>query len=196
MNRFKKHSIKSSAFINAKEANFGPWPVDDGICTLEEHRNLPIEIQAMELFFLGVDAVFIANCYASEESFQKLQSLDKRLITLKAKLLDSIPEIDKKIVLEELHQNRADASEYFIRSSNPRVKYKVHNFKIFNAVTDIKRGDILIDSSEYGSYAGELQIALKDIKNTGRTNVVGRVDEEYLFLLDYINMAQRFKITE
>ncbi|MEI0562222.1 phospho-sugar glycosidase domain-containing protein, partial [Brachyspira pilosicoli] len=38
--------------------------------------------------------------------------------------------------------------------------------------------------------------ALKDIKNTGRTNVVGRVDEEYLFLLDYINMAQRFKITE
>ncbi|MBW5399832.1 DUF871 domain-containing protein [Brachyspira pilosicoli] len=196
MNRFKKHSIKSSAFINAKEANFGPWPVDDGICTLEEHRNLPIEIQAMELFFLGVDAVFIANCYANEESFKKLQSLDKRLITLKAKLLDSIPEIERKIVLEELHQNRADASEYFIRSSNPRVKYKGHNFKLFNAVTEIKRGDILIDSSEYGSYAGELQIALKDIKNTGRTNVVGRIDEEYLFLLDYINMAQRFKITE
>ena len=41
MNRFKKHSIKSSAFVNAKEASFGPWPVDDGICTLEEHRNLP-----------------------------------------------------------------------------------------------------------------------------------------------------------
>ncbi|WP_297285940.1 MupG family TIM beta-alpha barrel fold protein [uncultured Brachyspira sp.] len=196
MGRFKKHSIKSSAFVNAKEASFGPWPVDDGICTLEEHRNLPIEIQAMELFFLGADAVFIANCYANEETFKKLQNLDKRLITLKAKLLDSIPEIERKIVLEELHQNRADASEYFIRSSNPRVKYKGNNFKIFNAAPEIKRGDILIDSSEYGSYAGELQIALKDIKNTGRTNVVGKVNEEYLFLLDYINMAQRFKITE
>ncbi|MEI0579864.1 DUF871 domain-containing protein [Brachyspira pilosicoli] len=196
MNRFKKHSIKSSAFINAKEASFGPWPVDDGICTLEEHRNMPIEIQAMELFFLGADAVFIANCYANEESFKKLQSLDKRLITLKAKLLDSIPEIEKKIVLEELHQNRADASEYFIRSSNPRVKYKGHSFKIFNAASEIKRGDILIDSSEYGSYAGELQIALKDMRNTGRTNIVGKINEEYLFLLDYINMAQRFKITE
>lgn len=196
MNRFKKHSIKSSAFVNAKEATFGPWPVDDGICTLEEHRNLPIELQAMELFFLGVDAVFIANCYANEESFKKLQSLDKRLITLKAKLVDNIPEIERKIILEELHQNRADASSYFIRSSNPRVKYKGNNFKIFNPITDIKRGDILIDSSEYGTYAGELQIALKDMKNTGRTNIVGKVDEEYLFLLDYINMSQRFKITE
>ncbi|PCG18793.1 MupG family TIM beta-alpha barrel fold protein [Brachyspira sp. G79] len=196
MNRFKKHSIKLSAFVNAKEASFGPWPVDDGICTLEEHRNLPIEIQAMELFFLGVDAVFVANCYANEETFKKLACLDKRLITLKAKLLDNIPEIERKIILEEMHQNRVDASSYFIRSSNPRVKYKGNNFKIFNPITDIKRGDILIDSSEYGTYAGELQIALKDMKNTSRTNVVGKIDEDYLFLLDYINMAQRFKITQ
>lgn len=196
MNRFKRHSIKSSAFVNAKEASFGPWPVDDGICTLEEHRNLPIEIQAMELFFLGVDAVFIANCYANEGTFKKLACLDKRLITLKAKLLDNLHEIERKIILEEMHQNRADASSYFIRSSNPRVKYKGNNFKIFNPITDIKRGDILIDSSEYGTYAGELQIALKDMKNTSRTNVVGRIDEDYLFLLDYINMAHRFKITQ
>ncbi|PWZ78244.1 DUF871 domain-containing protein, partial [Staphylococcus pseudintermedius] len=66
----------------------------------------------------------------------------------------------------------------------------------FNAVSDIKRGDILIDSSEYGSYTGEMQIALKDLKNTGRTNVVGRIKDEYLFLLDYISPAKRFIIRE
>lgn len=196
MNRFKKYSINSSAFVNAQEGTFGPWQVSDGICSLEEHRNMPIELQAMELFSLGVDAVFIANCYANEDSFKKLNELDKRLITFKAKLIKDLPETEKKIVLEELHQNRLDASEYFIRSSNPRVKYREKEFNLFNAVEDIKRGDILIDSSKYGNYAGEMQIALKDIKNTGKTNVVGHICEEYLFLLDYIKPAQRFKIKE
>ncbi len=41
-----------------------------------------------------------------------------------------------------------------------------------------------------------MQIALKDMKNTGRTNIVGHICEEYLFLLDYIKPAQRFKIKE
>ncbi len=35
------------------------------------------------------------------------------------------------------------------------------------------RGDIVIESSEYGSYAGELKIVLKDMKNSGKSNVVG-----------------------
>lgn len=196
MNRFKKYSINSSAFVNAQEGTFGPWQVSDGICSLEEHRNMPIELQAMELFSLGVDAVFIANCYANENSFKKLNELDKRLITFKAKLIKDLPETEKKIVLEELHQNRLDASEYFIRSSNSRIKYREKEFNLFNAIEDIKRGDILIDSSKYGNYAGEMQIALKDIKNTGKTNVVGHICEEYLFLLDYIKPAQRFKIKE
>ncbi|WP_300367092.1 DUF871 domain-containing protein [Brachyspira sp.] len=196
MKRFKKYSISTSAFVNAKEADFGPWPVSDGICTLENHRNMPIDIQAMELFALGVDCVFIANCYADENTFKTLYNLDKRLITFKAELVNSIPKEERSIVLDMIHQNRLDASEYVIRSSDTRAKYKGHNFKIFNAVTNIKRGDILIDSSEYGSYTGEMQIALKDIKNTGRTNVVGKINDEYLFLLDYISPAKRFKITE
>lgn len=196
MNRFKKYSISSSAFVNAKEASFGPWPVSDGICTLEEHRDMPIDIQAMELFELGVDCVFIANCYANEDTFKTLSKLDKRLITLKAELVNSIPKEEKSIVLDMLHQNRLDASADVIRCSDTRAKYKGHDFKIFNAVSGIKRGDILIDSSEYGSYTGEMQIALKNVKNTGRTNVVGRIKDEYLFLLDYISPAKRFKITE
>lgn len=194
--RFQKYSIDSSAFVNAKEGIFGPWDTNDGICTLEEHRNMDIEIQAMELFYFGIDAVFIANCYANEDSFKKLHDLDKRLITFKAKLIKDIPETEKKIVLEELHQNRTDASEYFIRSSNPRIKYKGKEFNLFNPYENIKRGDILLDSSKYGNYAGEMQIALKDMKNTGRTNIVGHICEEYLFLLDYIKPAQRFRIRE
>lgn len=193
--RFKKYAISASAFINAKEASFGQWPVSDGICTLEEHRNLPIEVQAMDLFSLGMDCVFISNCYANEESFKKLSSLDKRLITLKSSLFKNIPKIERSIILNEMHFNRGDVSDNLIRSSMPRVKYNGNDFKIFNT-PDIKRGDILIDSSLYGHYAGEMQIALKDMKNSGRTNVVGRIEDDYITFLDRIKPWEKFKIIE
>lgn len=194
--RFKKHSISTAAFVNAKEASFGPWSVNDGMPTLEEHRKLDITLQAMDLFNMGIDAVFISNCYASEDSLSRLSKLDKRLITFKAKLNKELPETEKNIILNELHCNRGDISEYGIRSSGPRVKYKGHDFKLFNAPENIKKGDILIDSSLYGNYAGEMQIAVQDIKNSGKTNVVGSVLKEYHFLLDEAKPWQKFKIEE
>ncbi len=48
-----------------------------------------------------------------------------------------------------------------IRSTQPRIKYKGNKFELFNVPEIIKRGDIVIESSEYGHYAGELQIAKK-----------------------------------
>ncbi len=53
----------------------------------------------------------------------------------------------------------------------------------------------MIDSSEYGTYAGELQVALQDMKNSGRTNVVGHIREEELFILDSLKPWQKFRFT-
>ena len=90
------------------------------------------------------------------------------------------------------HFNRGDASENVIRSTQSRIKYKGHNFMLFNVPETIKRGDIVIESSEYGHYAGEMMIALNDMKNTGKSNVVGRISEEEIFILDYIKPWQKF----
>ena len=113
------------------------------------------------------------------------------MITLDIELVDDIPEIERKIVLEESHFNRGDVSAYMIRSTQSRVKYKGHSFPPFNT-PDIRRGDILIDSDLYTRYAGELQVALKDMKNAGKTNVVGRIKEDEIFLLDYIKPWMTF----
>lgn len=192
--RFKKYSLTTAAFVNSKTAKFGPWPVDDGLCTLEEHRDLPIEIQGRDLFCEGIDVVIISNCFASEEELKKLSEIRKDLLELEVELENNIPEIEEKIVLEELHFNRGDVSEYLIRSTQPRVKYKGHEFKLFNSPEIINKGDILIESSLYGHYAGEMQIALKEMKNSGKTNVVGKVKEEYIYLLDRIKPWQKFKL--
>ncbi|TDT51872.1 DUF871 domain-containing protein [Fonticella tunisiensis] len=193
--QFKELGIRTAAFISSNAANFGPWPVNEGLCTLEMHRELPITVQAKHLWATGlIDDIIIANCFASEEELKALGEMDREMLSFEVELVDNIPEIERKIVLEELHFNRGDVSEYLIRSTQSRVKYKGHEFVPFNT-PDIKRGDILIDTSLYGHYAGELQLARKDMKNSGKTNVVGRIREEEHFLLDFIEPWQKFKLT-
>ena len=190
--QFKDLGIRTAAFVNSKTAKFGPWPVSEGLCTLEMHRDLPIDVQAKHLFITGlIDDVIIANQFASEDELRALSNINKDMLEFKVNLVNDIPEIEKKIVLEEPHFNRGDISEYTARSTQSRVKYSGHDFPPFNT-PDIKRGDILIDSSLYTRYAGELQIALKNMKNSGKTNVVGRVVEEELFLLDYLEPWMKF----
>ncbi|WP_027625163.1 DUF871 domain-containing protein [Clostridium lundense] len=190
--QFKSLGIRTAAFVNSKEAKFGPWPVEEGICTLEMHRDLPIDVQAKHLFATGlIDDVIIANQFASEEELKSLSKLNKNKLEFRVELQKNIPELEKKIVLDEEHFNRGDVSDYVIRSTQSRVKYKQQKFDPFNIV-DIRRGDILIESSLYKRYAGELQIALKDMKNTGKTNVVGKIVDDEIFLLDYIEPWMKF----
>jgi hypothetical protein len=190
--QFKDLGIRTAAFVNSTTAKFGPWPVSEGLCTLEMHRGLPIDVQVKHLFITGlIDDVIIANQFASEDELRMLSKINKDMLEFKVNLVNDIPEIERKIVLEEPHFNRGDISQYVARSTQSRVKYSGHDFPPFNT-PDIKRGDILIDSSLYTRYAGELQIALKDMKNSGKTNVVGRIVEEELFLLDYLEPWMKF----
>lgn len=193
---FKQFGIRTAAFVSSNDATFGPWPVKEGLCTLEMHRDMSVTSQVKHLFATGlIDDVIIANAFASEKELEALSKIDREKLTFDVKLNENIPEIEKKIVLDELHFNRGDISEYMIRSTQSRVKYKGHEFLPFNT-PDIKRGDILIDTALYGHYAGELQIALKDMKNSGKTNVVGRIIDEEVFLIDYIEAWQKFGMTE
>ncbi len=190
--QFKELGINTAAFVNSPSAEFGPWPVSEGLCTLEMHRDMPIDVQAKHLFATGlIDDVIIANCFASEKEIKALSEINKEMLELSVELEEDIPELQKKIVLEEFHFNRGDVSDYVIRSTQSRVKYKGESFAPFNT-QDMKKGDILIESDLYTRYAGELQVAIKEMKNSGKTNVVGRVVEEEQFLLDYIEPWSKF----
>ena len=142
-----------------------------------------------------MEDVIIANAFASEEELKCLSKLDRNILTLNLKLEENNPNIYSKIILEELHFNRGDVSEYMIRSTQSRVKYKGSDFPLYN-LKPIKRGDILIESSLYERYAGELQIALRDMENSGKTNVVGRIIPEEIFLIDNLQPWQKFRLKE
>ena len=191
--QFKSKGIKTAAFVSSQNADFGPWPVSEGLCTLESHRYLDIDTQAKDLFNTElIDDVIISNCFASEEELKTLSEVNPNILTLKVDLFENISDIEKEIVIDNDHFNRGDVSEYVIRSTQSRVKYKDQSFKPKNTC-DIKKGDILIDNDLYNRYSGELQIALKDRKNDGKTNIIGKVIEQEKFLLDKIAPWQSFK---
>ena len=195
--RFKKHGLRTAAFVASKNPQaYGPWPVDYGLVTLESHRDLPIDIQMKDYIAMNqIDDIIISNFVPTDEEFEAIKKVNTQLLNLSVKLHEDIPELMKTIVINEPHYSRGDENAYLIRSTMSRVKYKGQGFPIFNAPAMIKRGDIVIESDEFGHYAGELNIAKQDMKNTGKSNVVGHIIEEEHFLLDRLKPWQNFEFT-
>ena len=194
----KKYGLHTAAFVGcASEDCFGPWIAKEGLCTLEMHRNLPLDVQIKHMIEIGlIDDILISNCYPSEEEMRRLKKLDLSLVTFEVEPVESLPELFHKVIFDELQMNRGDVNENMIRSTQTRVKYASETFPIFNAPAIIKRGDVMVESSLHGHYAGEVQIAKADMENTGLTNVIGHVREEELFLLDDLRPWQKFRFVE
>lgn len=196
--RFKKYGLRTAAFVTSQnKKTFGSWPVTNGLPTLEMHRELSLITQIKHMITLNmVDDIIISNCYPSAQELAELKDLDCQLVTFDVQSLIELPKIEKKILFEELHFHRGDINEYMIRSTQSRVKYKGYHFDVLHTPEIIHKGDIVIESSEYGHYAGELQIALKDMKNSGMSNVVGRIKDEEIMILGYIKPWQKFRLRE
>lgn len=194
--RFKKYGVRTAAFITSKSANIGPWDINDGLCTLEEHRNLPIDVQAKHLFATGlIDDVIIGNAYASEEELKSLSRVNRYQIELKVNVLDQTGENEKTIMFKEQHFRRGDITHEVIRSTEVRKKYSGEDIIQHDNEDWARKGDILIGNNEFGKYKGELQIALVDRKDS-RKNLVAKVAKDELILLDFIEPWSKFKLIE
>lgn len=183
----KSYGLRVATFISSQEEDtFGPWDVNEGLCTLEIHRDLPIDIQIKHLLAMNlVDDMIIANAYASENELKKCQQA--LLHPHELQYYTNENSIIEEKIIEEKHELRKDRSDYVVRSTLPRIKYKKYRIYEQREIEDIKRGDIIIINDKMKRYKGELQIALKNLDNDGRMNVVGKIIEEEHILLDYIN---------
>lgn len=194
--RFSKHGLRTAAFITSQnDETYGPWPVTDGLPTLEMHRELPLDVQLKHYIAMNlVDDIIISNCFPTDNELEAVSQLDLTMPVFNVDPIENLPEVESSILFDTLHFNRGDVSENMIRSTQSRVKYKGHQFDLINTPDLIKKGDIIIESSEYGHYAGELQLALSDMKNSGKSNVVGRIREEEIFILNDIKPWQKFRL--
>ncbi len=189
----EKHNVPISAFVSSQnEGAFGPWGFKEGLPTLEMHRELDINLQVRHFVAMeNVDDIIISNFYATEEEFKSIANVSREFLQFKIEENEQNSEVEKEIIYEFKHYVRGDMSDYMARSTWSRVKYKDSTI-LPTDTRDLKRGDVVILNDNYGRYKGELHIVLKDMKNEGNKNIVGRIKEEEMFLLEYIKPWRKF----
>ena len=195
--RYKKGGFRVASFVSSNAKNtFGPWPVYEGLPTLEMHRGLPIDLQARHLLAMNLcQDILIGNCFADDEELVALSKMDMTKITIRVDTVDDLTDTEKEILAWNKHNNRGDGNENIIRSSFPRVVFKGKSIpprtdKGFTA----HRGDVLIVNDNLEHYRGELWIVCHDIEVSNEYNVVGRVPENEQILLDWVRPDAPFGI--
>lgn len=161
--------------------------------TLEKHRSLDPYVSAKELFALGTDNVIFGDSIPSNDELKRVGSINEDVLELNV-CLNICDPIEKKIILDNIHENRPDCAEDVIRSTNSRVD--LNNAGIIYPHHNVPRtiGCITIDNKDYLRYSGELQICKKALPADDRVNVVGNVCNHDLILLKYIDDETKFKL--
>ena len=195
--RYKKGGFRVASFVSSNAQNtFGPWPVYEGLPTLEMHRGLPIDLQARHLLAMNLcQDIMIGNCYADDEELVTLSNMDMTKITVRVEPVADITDTEKEILYWDKHNQRGDCNENIIRSSFPRIVFKG---KSIPPRTDkgfiAHRGDVLIVNDNLEHYRGELWIVCHDIEVSNEYNVVGHVSSQEQILLDWIRPDSPFGI--
>ena len=193
--KYHRLGLHTAAFISSQVGTVGPWDISEGQPTLERDRTLPIDLQARGLWAgSAIDDLIIGNAFATEAELKALSEIDPSRVnlTLETDQTLTLGTVEEQITYTELHFQRGDISNYMVRSTTGRSKYKGQAIPQRPFAGAIQRGDVLVANSNYGIYAGELQIALKERENDGHWNLIGKVPTIEHFLLDYITPWKKF----
>ncbi len=197
--RYRKAGMHIASFITSQEkGTFGPWPVYDGLPTLEMHRDLPADLQLRHLAAINLcQDILVGNCFASREELKLLAETDLSRINTRIDLEEGICDTERDIVFWDKHAHRDDCNDLIIRSSWPRVVFKGKSIPMRQRKEKIAhRGDVLVVNDNLEHYRGELWIVLKDLEVSDQYNFVGKIPEEEQILLDWIKPRGLFGIIQ
>lgn len=164
--------IRIAAFVQGNLNLRGP--IFDGLPTLEEDRNKNPYLSLVKLKRkYKVDDLILAEDVDEYSKNCILKFINDGII--------SLPIIwEKDYEYLSRIKVRNDISDYIIR--NEREKKDVSS----DQPRQIKRGDLVILNNLSGRYAGEIEIVRKDLGLCDDRNLIGRVDESYIGILDLI----------
>ena len=187
--QLQEAGLKVFAFIPGDALRRGP--LHEGLPTLEEHRNiLPSAAFADMAVRFGMDGIFLADPGISEaESARIFRFCREKVLSIPAEV---IPEYQH--LYDRVFTCRVDSPKWLIRFRESR-QYSCpgETVKAGNCI-ERTRGAITIDNETYGRYSGELQMLRADLKADSRVNVIGRVSEKALTLMDCVKGGQKFTL--
>ncbi len=192
--------LSVQAFITSQKSidNIGPWGINEGLCTLEEHRDLSSKTQALKLYALDyIDSISFGNSFASKEELRNVSLLLQNTIEIEIEIAEGISEIEKKIILEyDNHFRRKDITDYSIRSTMGRIEFANEEISPRYKEGPQYEGEVFILNDNYDRYKGEVQIITKQMPNDNRKNFVCKVAESDLAMLDSIPPGMKIKFVE
>ena len=170
----------------------------------------------------NVDEIIIGNAYASEDEFKAIDQVMKQVyvdvpkneafgfladfiphgmikrVPFKIQLEEGITELEKEILFNyPTHSDLGDCMNYMLRSRWTRMIYKGKEIPCRPCTkTHYTRGDVVIVNDNLAHYRGEIQIVLKDMKVDGQRNLLGRIDESEIFILEHIKAKDVFTFVE
>lgn len=196
--KYCKYGLHTAAFITSPSAKIGPWPVHEGLPTLESDRNRSIASQVTHLRLTNmIDDVIIGNAYANEEELKAAaEAFNNPFPVLHVDLKPGLTETERKIILKDPHLYRGDASDYLLRDTKPRITYSKESIPAHDNKGTFNRGDIVMVNEKYARYKGELQIVLQPFANDGRRNLVGKLNQNDSDLLKLIKPWNTFILQE
>ncbi|PGS48092.1 DUF871 domain-containing protein [Bacillus sp. AFS041924] len=183
--------ISTMAFIPGNDEMRGP--LYKGLPTLEKHRGInPLHAYLDLTQNCYVDKVLVGDISIKLETMEAL-SKTKDFIELKYKPYSQEEEILS--TFEQVHTNREDPARDVIRSMESRLygSFGEYSLKPVNTIIR-KTGSVTIDNELYGRYGGELQIMLTNLPSDEKVNVIGKIIEDDLSLLQYIGAGKKFKL--
>jgi uncharacterized protein len=165
---------------------------------LENHRGLKSSLAFRHLQVLDIDNIYFGDNKISKCELQSVAKLDNNAIALECEI--NTDNDDVLNVLKQIHTDRPDSSECVIRSQESRLTLSSGSFtkKLVEPCNTVKReiGNITIDNNLYERYAGELQVCRNGLKQDKKVNVIGKVNDDNLFLLPYIKQAKKYYFIE
>ncbi|KAA0563015.1 DUF871 domain-containing protein [Bacillus sp. CH30_1T] len=177
---FEALDIPVYAFIPGDEEKRGP--LYKGLPTLEDHRDQNPYTSALQLRHCGVQGVFIGDPGCSQE------------------LLGKLADYDQENVIELSYEGLGEIEgEYQLRPDPGRDVYRLLETRTNgdappSNTVERPRGTITQDNNLYGRYKGEMQIVRNDRKKNPAVNVVGRIREEDLDLLELLEPGQKIRL--
>lgn len=185
--------LNTAAFISTQSGErVGPWPITEGLPTLEMHRDLDVTLQYAHYLSLGTIHDVIFGDVPTQTELKQLGALSRHHITLPMELATGVPAFYAEL-LKRPYTRRPDLSDHLVRTLEGRMFPSDVTHPPFN-LNDIEVGDVLMCNQDYGQYAGELQIALKPLKNDGKRSILGRVRSDAQFLLEGLRAGQAFQL--
>ena len=216
---WKEKKVKVAMFITShvKEAH-GPWPVHDGLVTIEDHRFMSVADQVRHVLAMdNVDEILFGNAFASEEEFKEVADVMKEVyihvepfkecgemlanflphgdikrLPLKIEFEEGVTDIEKEVLYYQTHQV-GEYINYMIRARWTRIFYKKTDIPCRVVSKEyFEKGDVLIVNNNLEYYKAEIQICMKPMKNDGKRNLIGHISKDALCILDLIKKGDIF----